>query len=25
VDQTTWDNAMQACASLAPAPPQPTG
>jgi hypothetical protein len=24
VDQTTWDNAMQACGSLAPAPPQPT-
>lgn len=25
VDQSTWDNAMQACASLTSAPPQPNG
>jgi hypothetical protein len=25
VDQNTWDNAMQACGSLAPAPPGPAG
>jgi hypothetical protein len=25
VDQGTWDNAMQACESLAPAPPPPIG
>jgi len=25
VDQHTWDDAMQACGSLAPSPPGPTG
>jgi hypothetical protein len=25
VDQSTWDKATQACASLAPAPPGPAG
>ena len=24
VDQTTWDNAIQACGTLAPAPPGPS-